>query len=72
MAWTESPGIPDGLADRLFKPFVFMKQDGLGLGPSICRSIIEAHNGQLSAVPNPGGGTIFRCTSPSGGAPDGG
>jgi two-component system sensor kinase FixL len=71
MAWTESRGIPDELADRLFKPFVSMKQDGLGLGLSICRSIIEAHDGQLIAAPNPGGGTIFRRTCPSGGAPDG-
>jgi two-component system sensor kinase FixL len=71
MAWTESRGIPDELADRLFKPSVSMKQDGMGLGLSICRSIIEAHDGQLIAAPNPGGGTIFRRTSPSGGAPDG-
>ena len=72
MAWMESRGIPDERADRLFKPFVSMKQDGMGLGLSICRSIIEAHDGQLIAGPNPGGGTIFRFTRPSGGAPDGG
>jgi PAS domain S-box-containing protein len=65
------PGIPDELADRLFKPFVSSKHDGMGLGLSISRSIIEAHDGQLIAAPNPGGGTIFRFTLPSGGAEDG-
>jgi PAS domain S-box-containing protein len=65
------PGIPDELADRLFKPFVSSKHDGMGLGLSICRSIIEAHDGQLIAAPNPAGGTIFRFTLPSGGAEDG-
>jgi C4-dicarboxylate-specific signal transduction histidine kinase len=65
------PGIPDELADQLFNPFVSSKHDGMGLGLSISRSIIEAHNGQLIAAPNPGGGTIFRFTLPSGGAVDG-
>jgi PAS domain S-box-containing protein len=65
------PGIPDELADRLFTPFVSSKHDGMGLGLSISRSIIEAHNGQLIAAPNPGGGTILRFTLPSSGAADG-
>jgi PAS domain S-box-containing protein len=65
------PGIRDELADRLFKPFVSLKHDGMGLGLSICHSIIEAHDGQLIATPNPRGGTIFRFTLPSGGVPDG-
>jgi two-component system sensor kinase FixL len=68
MAWTESRGIPDELAGRLFKPFVSMKQDGLGFGLSICRSIIEAPDGQLIAAPNLGGETIFRFTLRSRGA----
>jgi PAS domain S-box-containing protein len=65
------PGIPEEIADRLFKPFVSSKHDGMGLGLSISSSIIEAHDGQLTAAPNPGGGSIFRFTLPSGGVEDG-
>jgi PAS domain S-box-containing protein len=65
------PGIRGDIAARLFEPFVSSKHDGMGLGLSISRSIIEAHNGQLTAEPNPGGGTIFRFTLPSGGAAHG-
>jgi hypothetical protein len=65
------PGIADNIAGRLFEPFVSNKHDGMGLGLSISRSIIEAHDGQLTAEPNPGGGTIFRFTLPSSGAANG-
>src|SRR3984957_8502921 len=65
------PGIPGDIAGRLFEPFVSSKHDGMGLGLSISRSIIEAHDGQLTTEPNPGGGTIFRFTLPSGGAANG-
>jgi PAS domain S-box-containing protein len=66
------PGIPGDVAGQLFKPFVSNKPDGMGLGLSISRSIIEAHEGQLIAEPNPGGGTIFRFTLPAAGVADGG
>ena len=65
------PGIPYEIAGRLFEPFISSKHDGMGLGLSISRSIIEAHEGQLKAEPNPAGGTIFRFTLPSGGVADG-
>ena len=64
------PGIHGDVAGRLFEPFVSNKQDGMGLGLSISRSIIEGHGGQLTAGPKPGGGTIFRFTVPADGGGD--
>ena len=65
------PGVSADIAGRLFEPFVSTKHDGMGMGLSISRSIVEAHDGQLIAEPNPGGGTIFRFTLPSDGELDG-
>jgi C4-dicarboxylate-specific signal transduction histidine kinase len=65
------PGIPGAISGRLFEPFVSTKHQGMGLGLSISRSIIEAHDGRLTVEPNPGGGTVFRFTLPSDGAMDG-
>jgi two-component system sensor kinase FixL len=57
-------GISPEMAAQLFQPFVTTKPQGLGVGLSISRTIIEAHGGQISAVGNPEGGTIFRFTLP--------
>jgi two-component system sensor kinase FixL len=61
------PGISDEVAARLFEPFVTTKEKGMGVGLSICRTIVEAHGGQLWMTPNPDGGTIFRFQLPVGG-----
>ena len=61
------PGIPGEIAGRLFEPFVSNKHDGMGLGLSISRTIVEAHGGRLMAEPRPGGGTVFLFTLPPGG-----
>ena len=55
-------GIDQEIGDRLFDPFASTKGEGMGLGLSICRTIIEAHGGTIRAEPNPDGGTIFRMT----------
>jgi two-component system sensor kinase FixL len=57
-------GINPEIAQHLFQPFVTSKADGMGVGLSICRTIIEAHGGRVSAAPNDGGGTIFEFTLP--------
>ncbi len=56
------PGIAGEIADQLFQPFVTTKADGMGIGLSISRTIIEAHGGRLWVEPNPPGGTIFHFT----------
>lgn len=58
------PGLAPEIRQRLFQPFVTTKPAGMGVGLSICRSIIEAHGGRMWAEDNPGGGTIFRFTLP--------
>ena len=58
------PGLAPKVRDRLFQPFVTSKPDGMGVGLSICRSIIETQGGRIWADDNPGGGTVFRFTIP--------
>jgi two-component system, LuxR family, sensor kinase FixL len=56
------PGIDPKIAPQLFQPFVTTKRQGMGIGLSISRTIIESHGGKISMEPNPGGGSIFRFT----------
>ena len=57
-------GIDPEVAEKLFAPFFTTKEEGMGMGLNICRSIAELHRGRLSFEPNPDGGTIFRFTLP--------
>ncbi len=59
------PGFAPADLDRVFEAFYSTKPGGLGLGLSICRSIIEAHNGRLWASPNVPRGAIFSFLAPA-------
>lgn len=59
------PGLDDKVAERLFQPFVTTKASGIGIGLSICRSIVDAHGGRIWVTANPGAGTVFHVSLPA-------
>ena len=61
-------GIPEGVAEKLFTPFFTTKQEGMGLGLSLCRTVVEQHGGFLSHHANSPRGTVFSFTLPQSGA----
>ncbi len=58
------PGLPDEVRANLFRPFISTKKEGMGLGLSICREIVETHGGSLTVETAPGAGTTFTFTLP--------
>lgn len=58
------PGLDPDHADRIFEPFFTTKPEGIGMGLSIARSIVEAHGGRLWATPGSSHGTVFQFTLP--------
>ena len=57
-------GIAADVAERLFTPFFTTRADGMGLGLSLCRTVVEQHGGALMFEPNRPRGTVFRFTLP--------
>jgi two-component system sensor kinase FixL len=65
------PGLEPRIARRLFQPFETTKPSGMGLGLSICHTIVDAHGGRIWAEPSPLGGTAFHFTLPRFETPEG-
>jgi two-component system, LuxR family, sensor kinase FixL len=59
------PGVPHGMLEQLFEPFFTTKPEGMGLGLSLSRSIIEAHGGSLRYDSRPEGNSVFRIRLPT-------
>jgi signal transduction histidine kinase len=57
-------GLPAGLGQRIFEPFVSTKETGLGLGLTICKRIVEAHEGEIRAADRPERGAVFTVRLP--------
>lgn len=70
-AWVEfsvadlGPGIAPAVRDQLFTPFFTTKPEGMGLGLSLCRTVVEQHGGALVFEANRPQGTVFRFTLPA-------
>ncbi|MHB1204422.1 MAG: PAS domain S-box protein [Rhodospirillaceae bacterium] len=62
------PGLAPEVAERLFQPFVTTKKTGMGVGLSICQSIMQGHSGRIWVTPNESAGITFHLSLPAAGA----
>ncbi|WP_295992689.1 two-component system sensor histidine kinase KdpD [Rugamonas sp.] len=73
MVYDDGPGLPHGREEAIFEKFTRGEREsakpGVGLGLAICRAIVEAHGGKISAAPSPAGGAAFVFTLPLGTPP---
>ena len=58
-------GLPDGVAERIFEPFVTTKADGMGMGLAVARSLVDNHGGSIRAANQPGGGAVVTISIPA-------
>jgi len=58
-------GIPQHVAEQLFTPFFTTRNEGMGLGLSLCRTVVEQHGGHLQHSPHSPRGTVFAFTLPA-------
>jgi C4-dicarboxylate-specific signal transduction histidine kinase len=58
------PGLDSSVVDQIFEPFFTTKPKGMGIGLSICRMIVEAHDGRLGTIPNLPRGAVFQFAIP--------
>jgi signal transduction histidine kinase len=64
------PGLVPGAEETVFEPFYTTKKDGMGMGLSIVRSIVESHGGSIRAMNHERGGALFEFVLPLAGDPD--
>lgn len=60
----DGPGLPPEERERVFEPFVFKREGGVGLGLAVVRQIVRAHAGEVVADASPSGGALFRVSLP--------
>jgi two-component system sensor kinase FixL len=65
MVGDTGPGLAPKVREQLFQPFVTTKENGMGIGLSVCRSIVDAHGGRIWMQPVESGGTQFFFTVPT-------